>query len=134
MKSKSVSLNSELNGTIPLTSGDRIQLQQVILNLILNSFEAMKDADSKMLCIRTTQENDKFITVSIEDSGIGIDEKNMDFIFKPFFTTKKEGMGMGLSINKAIVEAHGGSLWAKNNPDKGVAFCFTLPISKEHSK
>ena len=131
---RNISLSSELNGTIPLTSGDRIQLQQVILNLILNSFEAMKDADSKMLCIRTTQENDKFITVSIEDSGIGIDEKNMDFIFKPFFTTKKEGMGMGLSINKAIVEAHGGSLWAKNNPDKGVAFCFTLPISKEHSK
>lgn len=131
---RNISLNSELNGTIPLTSGDRIQLQQVILNLILNSFEAMKGADSKMLCIRATQENDKFITVSIEDSGIGIDEKNMDFIFKPFFTTKKEGMGMGLSINKAIVEAHGGSLWAKNNPDKGAAFCFTLPISKEYSK
>ncbi len=131
---KNISLSSDLNDKIPLVSGDRIQLQQVILNLILNSFEAMKDVDSKRLCMRTVQENGKFITVGVEDSGIGIDEKNIDSLFKPFFTTKKEGLGMGLSINKVIIEAHGGSLWAKNNSDKGATFYFTLPISKKHSK
>lgn len=131
---KNISLNSELNEKIPFVSGDRVQLQQVILNLILNSFEAMKEADSKKLCIRTAQENDKFIVVSLEDTGIGIDEKSMARLFEPFYTTKKEGMGMGLTINKAIIEFHGGTIRTKNNPDKGSSFCFTLPISKESSK
>ncbi len=131
---KNISLSTELNDNIPLVRGDRIQLEQVILNLILNSCEAMKDLDSKRLCIRTVQENDKFITVGVKDSGIGIDEKNIERLFKPFFTTKKEGLGMGLSINKAIIETHGGSLWAKNNPDRGATFFFSLPIHKEHSE
>lgn len=128
---KNISLSSELSDKLPLISGDRIQLQQVTLNLILNSLEAMRNVDSKRLHIRTAEENDKFITVKIEDSGVGIDGKNMNSLFKPFFTTKKEGLGMGLAINKVIIEAHGGSLWAKNNPDKGAAFYFTLPITKE---
>jgi len=80
------------------------------------------------------QEEQAVITVSVEDSGMGIDEKNIEHLFKPFFTTKKEGMGMGLAINKAIIEAHGGGLWAKNNPDQGATFYFMLPICKEYSK
>jgi len=115
-----------------VVSGDRIQLQQVILNLILNSFEAMADVGSKRLSIRTAQENEEAITVSVEDNGTGIDEKSMDRLFKPFFTTKREGMGMGLAINKAIVEAHGGSLRAGNNPGQGARLYFTLPVGKEH--
>ena len=131
---KNISLDTQLNDEIPLMNGDRIQLQQVILNLILNSFEAMKNVDSKSLCIRTARKNDKFITVSVEDSGTGIDEQNMDRLFNPFFTTKKGGLGVGLSINKAIIEAHGGIFWAENNPEQGATFSFSLSISKEHSK
>jgi len=125
---RNISLSIELNDNIPFVRGDRIQLQQVILNLILNSFEAMAGVDSKRLCISTEQKNNQFVTVSVMDSGIGVDDKNIDSLFKPFFTTKKEGLGMGLAINKAIVEAHGGSLWARNNPDQGATFYFTLPI------
>ncbi|MCM8797056.1 MAG: ATP-binding protein [Candidatus Omnitrophica bacterium] len=129
---RNVSLTCELDDKIPHVRGDRIQLQQVILNLVLNSFDAMKDIEHKELCIRTRQENGKFIVVSIRDAGTGIGEKVMPRIFDPFFTTKKESMGMGLAINKAIVESHGGSLWAENNPDKGATFYFTLPIAKEN--
>ncbi|UCC95621.1 MAG: PAS domain S-box protein [Candidatus Omnitrophota bacterium] len=128
---KNISLSTELNDNIPLVSGDRIQLQQVILNLILNGFEAMINVDSKRLCIRTAQEDKAVITISVKDSGCGFDEKNIDILFKPFFTTKKEGMGMGLAINKAIIETHGGRLLAKNNPDKGATFYFTLPVAEK---
>jgi len=131
---KNISLSTELNDSIPIISGDRIQLQQVILNLILNGFEAMMNVDSRRLCICTVQEDQAVITVSVKDSGVGIDDKNIERLFKPFFTTKKEGMGMGLTINKAIVEAHGGHLCAKNNPDQGATFYFMLPICKEYSK
>jgi PAS domain S-box-containing protein len=126
-----ISLSTPLDEEILLVKGDRIQLQQVVLNLILNSFEAVKNVDSKRLTIRTAQQNEKFITVSAEDSGTGIDDKNMSLIFNPFFTTKKEGLGMGLSINKAIIESHEGSLWAENNSNKGATFYFTLPIVKK---
>ncbi|OGX59765.1 MAG: hypothetical protein A2447_03150 [Omnitrophica WOR_2 bacterium RIFOXYC2_FULL_38_12] len=129
-----ISLNTHLDENISFVDGDRIQLQQVILNLILNSFEAMKDAYSKTLCIRTAREDNGSIIVSIEDSGTGIDEKSITRLFEPFFTTKKEGMGMGLAINKAIINSHGGSLWAKNNKDKGASFYFTLPINKRRSE
>jgi len=131
---KNISLSTELNDNLPFISGDRIQLQQVILNLILNGFEAMMNVDSRRLCIRTVQEDQAVITVSVKDSGVGIDDKNIEHLFKPFFTTKKEGMGMGLTINKAIIEAHGGGLWAKNNPDRGAMFYFTLPVCKEDTK
>ncbi|MCF7907433.1 MAG: MEDS domain-containing protein, partial [Candidatus Omnitrophica bacterium] len=131
---RSITLNTELSDKNLFVNGDRIQLQQVILNLILNSFEATKDVDSKRVRIRTAKENDESIVVSFEDAGTGIDEENLSRIFEPFFTTKKEGMGMGLAINKVIIESHGGTLWAENNPDKGATFYFTLPISKECSK
>jgi two-component system sensor kinase FixL len=131
---KNISLSTDLSERIPAISGNRIQLQQVVLNLILNGFEAMNKVDTRRLCFRTFQEEPSFITVSVEDSGVGIEEKIMGHIFKPFFTTKKNGLGMGLSINRAIIEAHGGHLWGKNNPDQGAIFCFTLPVFKEQSK
>jgi len=127
---KNVSLSCELDARIPPLNGDRVQLQQVILNLILNSFDAINDADPKRLLIRTSQKNNTLITVSIKDNGTGLDDKSLELLFKPFFTTKKEGLGMGLAINKAIIESHGGSLWAENNSDKGATFYFTLPAKK----
>ena len=114
--------------------GDRIQLQQLILNLILNGFEAMINADKRALHIRTARGESNTVMVCVNDSGSGIDEEIMGRVFEPFFTTKKEGMGMGLAINKAIVEAHGGRLWAENNPDQGVTFYVTLPIAGRRSK
>ncbi|MCK9554380.1 PAS domain-containing protein [bacterium] len=125
---KGISLNSELDENIPFVKGDRIQLQQVILNLALNSCEAMKDSDVKKLCVRSMREDSKFVAVGIEDTGTGIDDKNINRLFEPFFTTKKEGMGMGLSINKTIIESHGGALRAENNIGGGASFYFTLPV------
>lgn len=90
--------------------------------------------DLRKLCLRTAQEDQTVIVVSVKDSGTGFDEKNIDRLFTPFFTTKKEGMGMGLTINKAIIEAHGGSIWAKNNPGQGATFYFKLPVCKGHLK
>lgn len=127
---KNISLDTRLSDNISLIYGDRIQLQQVILNLILNGLESMANSKSKKLLIRTMQDDKNNVSVSIRDSGTGINEKDMDNLFKPFFTTKKEGMGMGLAINKAIIEAHKGTIRAENNPDKGATFYFTLPVNK----
>ncbi|MBN3040134.1 MAG: PAS domain-containing protein [Candidatus Omnitrophica bacterium] len=131
---KDISLTTELCEEMALVRGDRIQLQQVVLNLILNSLEAIKSRDSKILRIQTQQKNDKCVIVRVEDNGVGIDDENMLRLFDPFFTTKKEGLGMGLSINKTIIEAHGGRLWAKNNSKGGATFSFSLPLVKEYSK
>ena len=116
---------------LPVVRGDRVQIQQVVLNLIINSFEAMKDAELKKMIVRTSIGKEGFITVSIEDSGAGIDKKPPALLFEPFYTTKKEGLGMGLAINKAIIETHGGSIWARNNADKGAVFYFTLPLAEK---
>jgi two-component system sensor kinase FixL len=131
---KNISIRTDLNDNIPLIFGDRIQLQQVTLNLILNGFEAMTNVNLRELYIHTSQEDKGYITVSVKDSGSGIDEEDIDHLFKPFFTTKEDGMGMGLAINRAIIEAHRGRLWAENNPDQGATFYFTLPVCKEYSK
>ena len=104
---KNVSLNIELAPDLPPVKGDRVQLQQVIVNLALNGFEAMTGEGEKELTIRTTG-NEKTVTVSVEDTGTGITVDNPEDLFKPFFTTKNEGMGMGLAVNKSIIEAHGG--------------------------
>lgn len=118
---------------LPTLMGDRVQLQQVVMNLVMNAFEAMKDnkPGTKKITIVTAVEDPGKIKVSITDSGTGIKPENKDLIFTPFFTTKPRGMGMGLSINRSIIEAHGGSLMGINNPDRGATFSFTLPISLE---
>lgn len=131
MVTKHISMDMQLDNGIPQVKGDRVQLQQVVLNLLLNGVEAVENTDLKTLRIKTHREDDKFIVVGVEDSGPGIKGTDAESLFKPFVTTKKEGLGMGLSINKAIVEAHGGSLRARNNRGSGATFYFTLPISKD---
>jgi len=122
----------ELGDHLPMIKADRIQLQQVLLNLISNSLEAMEEQkDSHELLIRTSLKNANTILVEVKDSGCGIPEENRLKLFAHFFTSKPDGLGMGLSISRSIVEAHGGRLEAKNNPDRGANFYFTIPVSND---
>ncbi|MBN1869844.1 MAG: GHKL domain-containing protein [Candidatus Omnitrophica bacterium] len=122
----------ELDRGLPSIRGDRIQLQQVLLNLISNSLEAMEEnSDSRELLIRTSRKDTDTIMVEVRDSGCGIPEENMTKLFSHFFTSKPDGLGMGLSISRSIIEAHGGRLEAKNNPDGGATFYFTVPVDKK---
>jgi signal transduction histidine kinase len=130
---KKVLLKLDLDTTLPRVLGDRTQLQQVLLNLIINGFEAIGDAGngSRELVVRTLKDEPDSVMISVQDGGIGIDEENRDLLFNAFFTTKAEGLGMGLSISRSIIENHGGRLWATQNPNKGATFSFTVPIYKE---
>ena len=111
--------------------GDKIQLQQVLLNLITNAVEAGVDKSARKIRIISEVHDSGLVTVSVSDSGLGIDEKEIEKLFQPFYTTKTEGLGIGLFICRSIIQAHGGSLTARNNPDKGATFYFSLPIAKE---
>jgi two-component system sensor kinase FixL len=106
---------------------DRVQIQQVIINLLRNAMDAMRTASRRELSVAVAPDEDGFTRVSVSDTGSGLSEETLSRLFEPFMTTKKEGMGVGLSICRTIVEAHGGSIWAKNNPDGGATFAFTLP-------
>jgi len=126
-----VELKTELEADLPPVSGDRIQLQQVILNLILNGKEAMSGVQShpRELLISSGKSGSDEVVVAVRDSGHGLEAKDVERIFDPFFTTKAGGMGLGLSISRTIIEAHGGTLWATQNEDKGATIQFTLPPS-----
>jgi len=129
---RDVKVFSELDPMLPLVRGDRIQLQQVALNLILNAFEAMNEqpnADRQVL-IRTGLK-DARVVAAITDKGTGIPIGDAENIFKPFYTSKPQGLGMGLSICRSIINRHHGRLWAENNPDRGATFYFSLPVSAE---
>src|SRR5262249_41732197 len=107
---------------------DRVQLQQVVLNLVMNGIEAMTNSESPhVLRVRTGLEGPNEILVAVEDTGTGIEAEQAERIFDAFFTTKSEGMGMGLSICRSIVEAHSGRLWASPNTPRGAIISFTLP-------
>jgi C4-dicarboxylate-specific signal transduction histidine kinase len=124
------SLRTELASALPPVLGDRVQLQQVIINLLINGVEAMApimDRPREIL-IRSRHEAGE-VHVAVRDSGIGIDSKTAEQLFSAFFTTKPSGMGMGLSISRSIIRAHGGRLWVSPNPDHGADFQFTVPIS-----
>jgi C4-dicarboxylate-specific signal transduction histidine kinase len=113
--------------------GDRIQLQQVLLNLVINSIEAMNKVpeDRRQLCIEAqphVSEDKPFVLVTVTDSGLGLKPEDVPKLFESFYTTKAEGMGMGLAISRSIVEGHGGRLWAIPNPDFGATFQFTVPV------
>jgi PAS domain S-box-containing protein len=124
-----VELKAELEADLPPVLGDRIQLQQVILNLILNAKDAMSGVQTnpRELQMTSGKTNGGAIVVAVRDTGRGLNAKDVERIFDPFFTTKPEGTGLGLSISRTIIEAHGGTLWATQNEDKGATIQFTLP-------
>jgi len=111
---------------------DRVQLQQVLMNLMINGIEAMKDADgTRELAIRSQRMQNEEVMVSVTDSGVGLPPQQTEQIFNAFFTTKPHGTGMGLRISRSIIESHGGRLWAANNSPRGASFCFSLPTKAE---
>ena len=124
-----IAVQTEFAKDLPLLHGDRVQLQQVALNLILNALEAMRSTSDPLRDLRISTEANEAgdVLVSVRDSGPGITSEDLERIFEPFFTTKPGGMGIGLSICRSIIEAHGGSLWAGANQPRGTTFQFTLP-------
>ena len=126
---RNVTLDTDLAQKLPAVTGDRVQLQQVLLNLALNGCEAMADYNSseRRLLIASQWENGA-VRVSVTDRGSGIPEEKMQQVFERFFTTKKEGMGLGLSVCRTIIDAHRGKIWATNNAGCGATFHFSLPI------
>ena len=125
-----VSLRTELAPALPSALGDRIQIQQVIINLMINGIEAMTPVTDRTreLVIRSRAHDGNQLLVTVEDAGIGIDAANLDQLYDAFFTTKPGGMGMGLSISRSIIEGHGGRLWATPNPTHGTTFHFSVPV------
>ena len=109
---------------------DRVQIQQVVVNLMRNAVEAMRGLEHRELRVRAAAHGDGLAVISVSDTGAGISERARGRLFEPFATTKPDGMGVGLSICRTIVEAHGGSIWASNNPGAGATFAFTLPLAE----
>ena len=130
-----VSVSTRLAPGLALVRADRVQMQQVIMNLILNAVEATSSVEdgARELSISTKQLDTSDILVAVHDSGAGIDPENLERVFTPFYTTKTSGIGMGLSICRSIIMAHGGRLWAEPNRPRGAIFQFTLPTGLEDS-
>jgi signal transduction histidine kinase len=131
LRDNQVALQTELQSNLPGVLGYRVQLQQVLLNLILNGNEAMKEVPSALrkLVIRSETDNPGEVTVAVRDSGPGMKQQELERVFASFFSTKEGGLGLGLSISRTIVEAHGGRLWATLNEGHGATFHFSLPAS-----
>jgi signal transduction histidine kinase len=127
------SLRTELASNLPTILGDRVQLQQVMINLVMNGIEAMQSVTDRRreLVIRSWQDETRQVLVGVTDCGVGISAENANRLFNAFFTTKSSGMGMGLSICRSIVEAHGGRLSASGNEGPGATFQFVLPLYQE---
>jgi signal transduction histidine kinase len=130
-----VAVQMQLAEGLPLVQGDRVQLQQVVLNLILNAVEAISSVDDarRELSISTGRRGADGILVAVRDSGPGIDPEHVERVFQSFYTTKPDGIGMGLAICRSIVDAHGGRLWADANEPRGAVFQFTLPAEDKDS-
>ena len=128
-----VGISFEPEKGLPKVNADRVHLQQVVMNLVLNSCEAMASVseNARRLCIQTGTNHNGIVIISVSDSGPGIPEDRLPKLFEPFYTTKKEGLGMGLSISRTIMEAHEGRLWAENNPDSGATFHIELPAAPD---
>ena len=124
-----VFLKPQLKRDLPPVRGDRVQLQQVILNLIINGLEAIGKSKkgTRELSVISDQDADNKVRIAVSDSGEGLDSPNLERVFDAFFTTKPDGMGMGLAISRTIIESHGGRLWATSNSPNGAVFQFTLP-------
>ena len=128
-----VSMRRDLAADLPKIAADRVQLQQVLMNLMLNAIEAMKETGG-VLTVKSQRDGDDQLLISISDTGVGLPAEKADQIFDAFFTTKTQGSGMGLAISRSIVESHGGRLWATPNDGRGATFHFTLPSERPHSR
>ena len=130
LANQNVSASTNLALALPTVTGDRVQLQQVLLNLLINACDAMSGVDSdRQIVVSTEMADGAGVRFSVSDRGAGISAERLEHVFDPFFTTKTHGLGLGLSVCRTIITAHGGKLWAANNPERGATFCFTLPVS-----
>jgi C4-dicarboxylate-specific signal transduction histidine kinase len=130
--SYTISIRTELDASLPKVVADPVQVQQVMMNLIMNGIDAMKDLDqTRELRISSQSAGDHELMISVSDNGVGLPRQKTDQIFDAFFTTKPNGIGMGLRISRTIVESHGGRLWAADNSPRGASFYFTLPTKIE---
>jgi PAS domain S-box-containing protein len=132
---RSCALETSLDPNLRAIDGDPVQLQQVLLNLVINAFDAMRDTppSRRKVLIATQSNGDGTVRTSVRDHGVGISEEMRDRLFDPFFSTKTEGLGMGLAIVRSIVEAHGGTITAENVNDGGARFEFVLPVNGNSS-
>ena len=129
-----VTVHLDLSSDVRPVKGDSVQLQQVILNLMLNAFSAMSGTGvdgARRLVVRTNSIDESNVLVEVQDSGTGIAAEKLESIFDPFITSKPQGLGMGLSICRSIIERHGGKISAANNPDRGAKVSITLPVTRE---
>jgi signal transduction histidine kinase len=128
----SISVRTDLAADLPQVIGDRVQLQQVMMNLISNSIDAMNDMDgTRELAIKSQRAENEQIMVSVSDTGLGLSPQQANQIFDAFFTTKVDGTGMGLSISRSIIASHNGRLWAADNSPRGASFHLILPTKVE---
>ncbi|TIP81721.1 MAG: histidine kinase, partial [Mesorhizobium sp.] len=120
---------TELAGDLPAITADRVQLQQVILNLFLNASDAMGGVEDRprRLRVRTERAEDDHVCLSVQDAGVGFGPENAERLFDAFYTTKLQGMGIGLSVSRSIVESHQGRMWAVPNEGPGATFSFSIP-------
>jgi signal transduction histidine kinase len=124
-----VILQAELADDLPPVTGDRVQLQQVILNLLRNGSDAMKDIEDRprQMVIRTELQEGDLVRLTVRDAGSGFERHGVDRVFEAFYTTKSDGMGVGLSVSRSIIENHHGRLWAEPNVGPGATLSFTIP-------
>ena len=126
IKDQNIRVRYQIDPSIDLIMADKVQIQQVLLNLIRNAVEAMGQSDQRDLVLSTLAADNQMLAISVADSGTGIQPEIASRLFQPFVTTKRQGMGVGLSISRTIVEAHGGKIWVEENPGGGTIFRFTV--------
>jgi two-component system sensor kinase FixL len=131
VKDSGIRVTFQFDPSIELVLADRVQIQQVVLNLIRNAMDAMEESQVRELMVSVMPDGGNLVRVSVSDTGQGIAPEITGQLFQPFITTKRHGMGVGLSISRAIVEAHGGRIWVEPNPVGGTIFHFTLAAVNE---
>jgi two-component system, LuxR family, sensor kinase FixL len=130
---RGITVHSELASNLPILQGDRVELEQVLINLVTNACDAMADmpsGEARALTIHTRLDGNDCVSISVCDTGPGIAKGNLEQVFEAFFTSKENGVGLGLSVCRTIINAHGGKLWAEHNSDRGATFCLSLPVKE----